>query len=243
MRQLFTLLLLCVVMSLSAQWNYGGGNSKKIKGNGDVETQSRNLDGFDGVSTCCNINVELRQGSFDVEVKAESNLMQYILTEVSGRRLKIGFKDRVNIKTNEKITVYVSLPELEYVSASSSGEVYCKGEFSGDALEMNVSSGAYLEMSFTGNEVDADASSGGRMDVKGAGTFVRAEASSGGSVRAGGFAAKRARCNSSSGGGVSVSVSEELDADASSGGSVRYSGSPGNVDSKTSSGGSVRRRN
>lgn len=244
MRQLLTLLLLCTAMTLSAQWNYNGsGKNKKIKGNGDVEMQTRNLDGFDGVSTCCSIDVELRQGAFDVKVEAESNLLEYVKTEVVGKRLKVGFKDGVNIRSYEKITVYVSLLELEYVKASSSGKAYCNGNFTGDELELDVSSGAKIEMSFTGNEVEADASSGGRVDVKGTGTTVRAKASSGGSVRAGDFLAKRGRCNSSSGGGVTVRVSEQLDADASSGGTVRYSGSPSDVDSNTSSGGSVRRKN
>lgn len=244
MRQLLTLLLICTAITLSAQWNYNSnGKNKKIKGNGDVEMQARDLDGFDGVTTCCSINVELRQGSFDVKVEAESNLLEYIKTEVSGNRLRVGFQDRISIRSNEKITVYVSLPELEYVSASSSGKAYCNGDFTGDELELDVSSGAKIEMSFTGNEVEADASSGGRVEVKGAGTTVRAEASSGGSVRAGSFMAKRGRCNSSSGGGVTVKVSDELDANASSGGSVRYIGSPSDVDSNTSSGGSVRRQN
>lgn len=230
-------------MSLSAQWNYNSGNGKKIKGNGDVETEMRDISGFDGVSTCCNINVELRQGAFDVKVEAESNLLEYISTEVSGGRLKIDFKDRVSIRANEKITVYVSLPELEHVKASSSGRVVCKAEFTGDEMELDVSSGAYIQMAFAGDEVEAEASSGGRVEVSGSGRSVRASASSGGSVRAGDFAAKKGRCNSSSGGGVTVNVSEDLNADASSGGSVRYSGNPSNVDADTSSGGSVRRQN
>jgi hypothetical protein len=243
MRQLFTLVLLCTAMSLSAQWNYGGGSGKKIKGNGDTQIEVRDLDGFNGVSTCCNINVELRQGPFEVKVEAESNLLEYVRTEVSGRRLEIGFKDRANINSNERITVYVSLPELDYLSASSSGEIVSKTNFTGDELELDVSSGALIRMSFTGDEIDADASSGGRMEISGSGGSVRADASSGGSVRAGEFVARRARCGSSSGGGVVVNITEKLDADASSGGRVRYVGNPSTIDSATSSGGSVRRQN
>jgi|AntRauTorckE5430_2_1112549.scaffolds.fasta_scaffold00690_1 hypothetical protein len=244
MRHFVTLLLLCFTFSLSAQIsfnNWGWGN-EQITGNGEMTTETRQLDGFDGVSTCCNIKVELVQGAFSVKVKAESNLQEYIKTRVSGSRLEVGFYDKVSVKSRKDIIVYVSLPELDYVSASSNGEITCQSMFTGDELDAQVSSGAAMWLAFMGDRLETSASSGGRVEVRGAGNRIRADASSGGSVRAGDFTAKDGRCNASSGGGVTVNVSEDLNADASSGGSVRYAGNPSNVDTDTSSGGSVRRQ-
>lgn len=239
MRQLLTLLLLTTALTLSAQW----GNRETIKGNGDVKTETRSVDGFDGVSTCCNIDVELTQGSYNVKVEAESNLQEYIEVEVRGGRLEVGFKDKVNVRSRKQITVYVSLPKLEYIGASSSGKVTTQSSFTGEDMEVDVSSGAKVMLDFSGDNLYANASSGGSMTLKGSAGRFKANASSGGNVRAEDYKAKDARCNASSGGGVTVNVSGRLDADASSGGRVRYRGNPTEVDSDSSSGGSVRRGN
>ena len=239
MRHILTLLLLTTALTLSAQW----GSRKTVKGNGDVTTQTRNVDGFDGVSTCCDIDVELVQGSFGVRVEAESNLQEYIKTEVSGGRLEIGFKNNTNIKTREQIIVYVSLPELEFVDASSSGSVTTKSSFTGEDMRVNVSSGAKISLDFSGESISTNASSGGGIRLKGSANRFKANASSGGAVRAEDYKVRDAKCNASSGGGITVNVSGELDANASSGGRVSYLGNPSNVDANKSSGGSVRQKN
>lgn len=244
MKHTFTLLLLCLfTISLTAQNSWGWGNGKKIRGNGEVITEQRQADDFDGVSACCAMRVEVTRGNFDVKVEAESNIIEYIETNVSGGRLHIGFKKGSNIKSNEKIVIYVSLPELEYLSASSACKIQGMTAFSGEEIELDASSAAKIDLEFTGRRVRANASSAGSVVVSGSGDRIKANASSAGKVRAGDFSAKRADAGASSGGGVTVNVSEELEADASSGGSVRYQGSPRTVDADKSSGGSVRKLN
>ncbi len=233
------------MFGLTAQQNYGSGwgSREKVRGNGDVTTESRDVRSFDGITVCCNLKVEVRQGSQSVKVEAESNILPYIKTNVIGGRLEVGFKDKVNIKSNEPIVVYVSVPQLEYIGASSSGKIVSRDAFTGEELEVDVSSAAYVEFDFSGDMVRLDASSGGKIELSGKGSRIKAGASSGGKVRAGKFIASRGRANASSGGGVTVHVTGELDANASSGGGVRYEGSPESVDANKSSGGSVRKVN
>lgn len=240
MRPILTLLLLLAIGSLSAQkW----GNRVKVKGNGDVVTKEREVRNFDGISACCSLNVELRKGSHAVKVEAESNIQEYIRTQVVGGRLEVGFKSNVNIQQTERITIYVSVPELTYIGASSSSKIEGRDNFTGEDLELDASSSATIEFAFSGNRVDADASSSGKIYLTGKGNRIKANVSSGAKIRAGKYMTKRARAGASSGGGVTIHASEEVIADASSGGSVRYSGSPSTIDSDTSSGGSVRRGN
>lgn len=246
MRFSFTLFLFVLVFGLQAQQSYnnGWGNGPKVRGNGEVVTKDRSVKSFDGVQVCCGMRVELTEGSnFSVQVEAESNIQEYVRTEVSGGRLEIGFTKKVNLKTTERIVVYVTLPRLEYVGVSSGSRLVGMTPFSGEDLELEASSGSKVSLEFSGDRVRANASSAGRVELKGTGTSIKANASSGASVRAGDFAAKRGDANASSGGGITVNVSEELEADASSGGGVKYHGNPTNVDSDRSSGGSVRRAN
>lgn len=242
MTKIFTLALLLVgSLSLSAQ-NWGWGSSKTIRGNGDLINETRDLREFDGVSACCNFEVIITQSSTQsVEIEAESNVMEYISTEVSGGRLEIGFKENVSLKNVKDIVITISMRELEYLGASSSAKIITKTAFDGRDLELDASSGSRITCAFAGEDIRANVSSGAKIILEGKGQSIKADASSGGNIRAKGFVAVEGEANASSGGGVEVQVTDELEADASSGGSVRYTGSVKDVDSDTSSGGSVRR--
>jgi len=239
MRPLLTLLFIALFAGLSAQ-NWGSG--KRIKGNGDLVTKDRKVASFSGIKTCCSFTVEVRKGAPSIRIEAESNLQEYISTDVSAGRLSIRFTRNLNISNHKPIRVYVTMNELDYLAASSSSRIIFRDGFKGDDLEVDVSSSARVEsLNFSGDEIRLEASSSGKIDIAGNGSRIRAKASSSGKISASGCEVENARVDVSSGAGISLNVSGELDAEASSGGSVRYTGSP-NVDSDTSSGGSVRKQ-
>lgn len=234
MRNVLFLLLCCFSLSASAQWW-----SSTIRGNGEVITQERDARNFRGVQACCNMQVEISKGDFAVTIEAESNIAAEIATDVSGGRLEINFKRSTNIKTTRPIKVFVTMPELDYLGASSSCNIRTRDTFDGDELEADASSSGDIEVAFTGQRLRARSSSAGKIEISGVVDRVRASASSGGRVDTENVRAKRADANASSGGKVIVFASDELEADASSGGKIRYSGSP-RLDVDTSSGGSVK---
>lgn len=245
MRLFFTLFLATgLSLTAGAQQNYNSGwgwNTTKLEGNGDVVTQDRSVRDFRGVEVCCALRVELTAGSqYGVRVEAESNIIDYVRTEVSGDRLEIGFKEKVSLRSTADIVIYVTMPTIDYVAASSSSKVVGKSSFKGEDLDVDVSSSGKVELDFTGDYVRVDASSSGRCTLVGTGSRIKANASSGSSIRASDFRTRRGDAAASSGAGIVLYVTEELEADASSGGSVKYRGNPGDVDSDRSSGGSVR---
>ena len=243
MRTLLFLLLTLSALTAHAQIEYGGNGwrNSTVRGNGEVTTQDRQVDGFTEVEACCAFRVELTQGPTAVRVEAESNLQEYVVTEVHGDRLDIHFKDKVSIKSKEDITVYVSTPELTYVIAGAAAKITATSMFEGDRLRLDVSSGARMSMQFTGDELRADANSGGLIEVTGSGRTVDIEASSGATIKAQQYAAKEVDAEASSGAGVEVNVSERLEAEATSGGRVRYHGDAPNININGGSGGSVRK--
>ncbi|WP_116106476.1 head GIN domain-containing protein [Lewinella sp. IMCC34191] len=250
MKAISTLFFLLIVTTLSAQvevnngggW-FGFGSGDRVKGNGDVVTRSRNIDGFTGVKTCCSFKVEVAEGNFDVRVEAESNLLEFIETEVRGRTLHIKYTEDANFKSTEPIVVYVRLPRLESIDASSSSRVTGTTPFTGDDLDLDVSSSANIEVEFSGDHVELDASSSGRIDVKGSARRVTADASSASRIDAGDLRADEADADVSSAANISVHAEKRLRADASSAGSISYSGSPSDIHTDTSSAGKVRGRN
>lgn len=242
-----TLVLLALLNSLSAQVEVNNGrwgrSGERVKGNGNVTTQARDIDGFTGISACCSMNIELSEGDFNVRVEAESNLQEFVKTDVKGGRLEIGYVSEANFKSTEPIRVYVTLPLIDYLKASSSATVSGKTAFQGKDLEVKVSSSALAELEFSGEEVTTDASSSATLILKGRATNIEAEASSSSRIDAGRMESKDGRAAVSSSADIVLNLKNSLKASASSSGSVTYYGSPTEVDSNTSSSGSVRSRN
>ncbi len=247
MKILSTVLLLFAVTTLSAQVEVNNGgwfsSGDRVKGNGDVVTRDRSTDDFTGVKTCCSFKVEVAEGAFAVRVEAESNLQEFIETEVQGRTLHIKYTEDANFKSTEPIRVYVTLPRLESIDASSSSKVTGTTPFRGEDLELDVSSSADITLEFSGDRVDLDASSSGRIEVKGSAKRVVADASSASRIDAENLEAEEAQADVSSAANVSVYASKRLRADASSAGSVSYSGSPSDIITDTSSAGRIRSNN
>ena len=247
MRTLLTLVFSFVFITLSAQIEVNNGwrgrFGERVVGNGDVTIQERNVDGFTGVTTCCSMDVELSEGPFSVRVEAESNLQEFLVTEVKGGHLHVGWADNANLKSKKSVTVYVSLPKLDYLKATSSSTVVGKTPFRGDDLEVIVNSSSKATLEFTGQKVTADASSSADLYLTGSATSITAEASSSSRVDAGEMTAEDGRADVSSSADIILNLKRSLKADASSSGSVVYYGDPTDVNSNTSSSGSVKKRN
>lgn len=248
MKYLISSVFLLLLTSLPAQVevNNGGWFSRgeRVKGNGDLIMQERDIDGFTQINTCCSFKVQLAENSnFGVRVEAESNLQEFIETEVRGKTLHIKYTDDANFKSTQPITVYVALPKLEGVEASSSAKVTGTTPFRGDDLDLDVSSSANIKLEFTGDEVELEASSSGRIEVMGSAKRVEADASSASSIDAESLEAEDGDADVSSAANISLYASRSLRADASSAGSIRYRGNPTDVVTDTSSAGSVKSKN
>lgn len=221
---------------LNAQW----GNYRKIKGDGNIQTQSRKGSGFTGIKACCSMKVIVAQGeTYSIEVETDANLQEYVLTQVGGGTLTIKKADKVSLNPTQRTTIYVTTPEVDRLKSSSSSDIICQGGFTGRDLELDVSSSGNIEVEWSGEEVDIESSSSGKITLTGKANRLRFDGSSSSKVDARDFRAVDVDAEASSSARLTVNVSGTLDADVSSSGKVFYSGDPRRVNTDTSSGGKV----
>ena len=204
------------------------------------QVEEREVSSFDALVAAEGIDVYLRPGTREsVRVEARGIDIRDVLTQVSGGRLKIHLDDGRH--RNHSVKVFVEFVKIEDISASSAATVISEGTIRGKRLDLGVSSAADIELDIEVEEVEASASSAGDIDLSGKADFIDASASSAGGIDAYDLEAKKVRARASSGGGVKVFATEEIDARASSGGSVRYRGNPSRSQTDSGSGGSVRK--
>ena len=235
----FQLIGIFAVLSvlLSSCWFLG----PSIKGNGNVTEQVRQVDEFNQIKVSRGMNVYITQGSpAKVVVIADSNLQEIIRTDVDGDVLKI-YADE-NIRWAKEKKVMVTIEKLTGVESSSGANAYSQSQIMSGDLELKASSGANLTMDVNARHLNADCSSGANIKLSGLAKEAELETSSGANLKAQELKTDKCRMRASSGGNVSATVVESLEAKASSGGNVIYYGEPASTSVDASSGGNVHRK-
>ena len=111
--------------------------SDHIKGSGTIKTESRTLDSFNRLAASGSIDIIIEQGNGDgVEVTADDNLLNYIITEVKNNTLSVHLKENVSVNSN-KLVVKVKCIRLSEISAGGSGDIKTKGELKSEQLSIN----------------------------------------------------------------------------------------------------------
>jgi hypothetical protein len=209
------------------------------------ETETRALEGFDGVAVGGGIDLTLRQGdSFRVEVTADD--LGDVITEVNGGTLEIKRPRTRGLfgwgNWGDSGSVEVTLPKLVELTASGGSEVATVGGFSGDRLDLVASGGSEVAIEAAVATLNVTASGGSDLRLSGSARTASVQSSGGSDLDASGLIADEADVNSSGGSDLAIGVRNRLVANASGGSDVSYSGEPSTVQVNSSGGGDVRRR-
>lgn len=231
--KLFTLLFIVFASFLS--------NTLQAEGR-----QKRQITGFHGVSVSSGIDLYLTQKNVEeVFIEADSDDLDKIITKVEGGILKIYVKEKswFNMDWNHQSRkAYVSFTTLDKLDASAGSDVNSEGVLKLNELDMDASSGSDIKIELEAEKLIVESSSGSDIQVKGKVNVLQASASSGSDIDASELQSKKCNASVSSGSDMRVNVTEELDANASSGGDISYSGNPKSKDINESSGGDVHGR-
>ena len=216
--------------------NFGDFSSGE-KGNGIVTTDTRTVtEDFTAVSSSEGLNVYVTQADeFKIKVEADENIIDLIGTDVKNGALKIYAIKNIGNATKK---VFVSLPKISELKSSSGSHLKTESPITSGRLTIDASSGSILYADITADNIDIDGSSGANITLLGNVKNATIDASSGSNINAKDLATMFCDAESSSGGNISIEVSESLTADASSGGNISYSGKA-KVTSKKSVSGSV----
>lgn len=209
-----------------------------VTGNGNLTTENRDIADFSSIRASGGLKVKINIGKeYSVSVEADENLQEYILTEVHSGELNIATER--NIRHAKARNVIVTLPELNEISVSGAADVSCETLLKTDKFDADVSSAGKLEMEIKAKEIILEASSSGKIKIFGESDQLRLNVSSAGSIDADKLMVKYCKASASSAGSASLWVTDEIEADASSAGSLVYKGDPGNKNISTSSAGSI----
>jgi len=175
-----------------------------VQGNGDVVTETRTVSEFSAVTAEDGARVMLTidptaTGDVDLDVTTDSNLLEFLKTDVSGQTLKVSPVRMGGIRTQEGLEVSGTVALLSEVEANngaqatitgSSGEVQLSAnsgglidgeEFEVETVTVDVNNGAHVTVCATGT-VTGEVTNGASLTVLCGGNAGSVKTSNGGKV-------------------------------------------------------------
>lgn len=242
-KSLFILALLALsLQTANAQWWSG---SKRIKGNGNMKTETRKTLDYDAVELEGSMNVQLVAGTEgNLKVEAEENLLDYILTEVNGSELKISTKKGYSLDPsgNHKILVTVPFKELSAVSLTGSGDIRTSDKIKAENFEVKLTGSGDIKLPVQAKNASASITGSGDIDLVGSAKDFDCKVTGSGDISAFDFKCENVNATVTGSGDIQVYASEELRAKIPGAGDIEYKGNPKKEDFKTIGVGSISKK-
>ena len=208
---------------VNAQW----GNGERIKGNGDMQTKSRSTESYDEIKLVGSMNVQLIAGpEGNINIEAESNLHEYILTEVKNGVLRISTEDGYNLSPKEEIMITVPFESLEAVSLTGSGDIWTRDRISGPDLEVQVTGSGDIKLHLEVKDLDGRITGSGDIKLKGKSQNFDCKVTGSGDFDAYELMAENVEARISGSGDIMVNAKNSLKASVSGSGDIVYKGNP-----------------
>ncbi len=238
---IITAIVFTLTLSVSAQswWN-----NKRVKGNGNVTTETRNTGDYDGVSVGGFFDVILVKGKEGkVTLEGEENLLEYIVTEVSKGTLKIKVEKGINIKTTRRLTVTVPVEDIDHVSLGGSGNVKSETRLKADNFKVSLGGSGNVTLDLDAGDVKSSIGGSGNINLSGKADYMKSSIAGSGTIKAYELTVNTIKASIAGSGDIRVTVKDEIDATVAGSGSIYYKGNPPKINSKSVGSGSVRSRN
>jgi hypothetical protein len=234
-------ILLLSIISTSIQAQFF---NKKIKGNGELTTITRNVSDYDEISVAGSFDVKLFKGEEGtITIKADENLLEYIVTEVKNSDLKIKTKKGYTITSRKTIEITVPFESIDGVSLAGSGDVFTNDVIKSNNLKLSLAGSGNMDLNVSTGEVVSNIAGSGNIQL--AGDTDNFSCSIAGSGNLNGFNLKATIANAkiAGSGNIKINAVNEIHAKIAGSGNIVYSENPEIIKSKSVGSGSVKKKN
>lgn len=197
---------------------------------GQTVKETRDVSTFEGVGLAFSGDIYITQGSPQkVVIEADKNVMEIIETRVEGGKLILKTQNG-SWRNLGDIKVYITMPKINYLSISGSGDMICETGINTQEIEVEVSgSGSVRVNKLASDEVEAVITGSGDITLAGSDHAAReldVKITGSGSFKGADLAAGEAIVTITGSGSATVHAVNELETNITGSGSVLYRGKP-----------------
>lgn len=249
------LILLFFIPSLAC----GSFTTSSVSGSGNIETQMIDVSNFDRVilEGFGDVYIDQKQ-TYSLSVQTDDNLVSLLDIQVRSNELRLGIKQGVEVHPTQSITYNITVPELNSVALSGSGNFYLepmkssnltvsmagsgnidiKGLNAGNlSIDLNGSGNITIE-DINAKIVDASLKGSGDIKLEGSANTQNVTIDGSGNYLAGSLQTNTADVSVPGSADVTVWVNDELKIRVNGSGDIQYYGKP-IVDQNVSGSGNI----
>ena len=211
----------------------------------DLNAEKRSVSGYHGIDVATGIELTLTEGNAE-EVAVSAATTEFrdkIVSKVENGILKIYYESKTGsinkTKENKYLKAYVSYKTLDLLHVTTGAKVKINGVLKSASLSMEANTGAIVEGEVNIASLKVNQNTGSKVTLSGKADKLDVDGDTGSKFKGDDMSTSNCNVTVSTGAFVSVSAEKELQAKASTGGSVKYKGSPTVKEIKRSTGGSV----
>jgi len=253
---LFFPLIVLILVSLACQVAI----PNTVTGSGTVDTETREVSDFDGISLENMGDVYITVGNTEkLTIEAEDNLLPLLTSEVENGTLKLDVVSGRNINPTKPITYNITVKDLKDITLAGSGAIY-SAPLAADKMAVVLAGSGNINLEevtstdfnvtiagsgnihvdkITAERVDATISGSGDIRIAGEAPRQNLDVFGSGSYLAGDLQTDTTDVNIAGSGNVTVWVMEHLNATVNGSGDISYYGRP-TIDHTDNGSGSLR---
>jgi len=234
MKKLSLIAIVTVITGLSSCNFFGN----CLQGEGPVVEEVVSIDTFDEIELERKAEVYLKQASEQkVTIEAPKNIIDLLLTEVSGGTWNIDFSRCP--KTEEPIRIYIETNDIQEITVDGSGKIFSDGLIESNELVLSINGSGLINLNLMVKELKTEISGSGDVNLIGETKLHKIEINGSGDIAAYDLISDESEIEINGSGNVKVNVSYALDVDINGSGDVYYKGNVKEISSQVNGSGKL----
>lgn len=219
-----TLSIVVLGGAMSFAQNY---NNTSIEGNGIITTRTAETKPYNTIEVSGPIAVTLIKGTEGtIEITAESNVQERVVTESDGTTLIISLKNNTSLLNTQQIKVSVPYKDLSAISLRGSGSVKGADRIKASTLSLNLSGSGEMDLRIDADNLAAELSGSGEIELSGKVTNADLKSAGSGKFACEELVSENAIINISGSSDVKIVTNKSLKGGIRGSGTILYGGNP-----------------
>ncbi|WP_425075596.1 head GIN domain-containing protein [Psychroserpens sp. S379A] len=231
--------ILLIALIFSVTFSYA---DKKIKGNGNMTKTTRTTSDYDGIKCAGSFDYVLVSGTEgNITLEGESNLLEYIVTEVKDNQLIIKTKKNISLKPSNNKTIKVTIPfkDISSVALAGSGDLWTEDVINSTNFEVALAGSGDIVLDLNASNTEGKVAGSGDLTLKGNTNKLEAKVAGSGDFHGFNLQSNHTEVSVAGSGDAEVVSNESLKARVAGSGDIEYRGNPKTEDTKVSGSGSI----
>lgn len=234
MKKLILLIAILTISTIQAQ--------KKIKGNGNITTVTRTTSDYEGIKCAGSFDYVLVAGEEGkITLEGESNLLDYIITEVKDGNLIVKTENHINLSPSWNKTVKITIPfkDINQVSLAGSGDLWNEDKITSNNLKVALAGSGDVVLNIEASTVESSLAGSGDLTLKGKTNSLEARVAGSGDFHGFDLQSNNTDVSVAGSGDAQVVCNGSLKARVAGSGDIKYTGNPKTEDTKVAGSGSI----